>query len=247
MSQKLETLSGLHVVTEALRARRRDLHVLYVARGLGPEGGDLRRLADLLRVNCVEVAREELDRRASSSKHQGVVLLASPVPESSLDEVLVSSSLLLASDGVEDPQNFGALLRVADAMGASGLIATRRRSSPITPAVAKASAGALEHVPVVRVTNLRRSLDLVRAAGFWIIAADADGEMSLYSPEVDRLWQDSVLLVLGSEGRGVRPIIKKMADVVVRIPMKGQVASLNVSNAAAVMLGNRARARKNGS
>lgn len=223
------------------------MHVLYMARGLGPQGSDLRRLAGTSRVNCVEVTREELDRRASSSKHQGVVLLASPVPESTLDEVLASSSILMASDGVEDPQNFGALLRVADAMGVSGLIATRRRSSPITPAVAKASAGALEHVPVVRVTNLRRSLDLVRAAGFWIIAADADGEMPLYSREVDRLWQDSALLVLGSEGRGVRSIIKKMADVVVRIPMSGQVASLNVTNAAAVILGSRARVRNTGS
>ena len=132
-------------------------------------------------------------------------------------------------------------------MGASGLITTRRRASPTTLAVGKASAGALEHVPIVRVTNLRRALGLARDSGFWIIAADSEGETSLYSPEVDRLWRDRVLLVLGSEGKGLRPVIRKTADVVIRIPMQGRGESLNVTNAAAVILSSRAHSRKSGS
>ena len=246
MSQKLETLSGIHVVAEALRARRRSLRVLYLAKDFDPKKEDFRHLADTAKVRRVEISRAELDRMVPNSRHQGVALLASPIPESDLGEVLVSSSILLASDGIEDPQNFGALLRVADAMGASGLITTRRRASPTTLAVGKASAGAVEHVPIVRVTNLRRALGLARDSGFWIIAADSEGETSLYSPEVDRLWRDRVLLVLGSEGKGLRPDIRKTPDVVIRIPMQGRVESLNVTNAAAVILSSRAHSRKSG-
>lgn len=238
MTQDPERLIGTHSTLEALRAGRRKFLALYLAPRAGARASALRELAEKAGVPCHEMSSEELDRRAGDTRHQGVLLEASPIPEYDLDGLFAGSSpgLILATDGVEDPQNFGALLRVADAAGVTGVLTTQRRAPPLSSAVARASAGALEHVPVARVTNLSQGLRRCREAGFWLVAASGDAGRSLYDPVFEGLWRESLVLVLGSEGRGIRPGIGKLVDEQVQIPMGGQVASLNVSTAGAVLL-----------
>jgi 23S rRNA (guanosine2251-2'-O)-methyltransferase len=141
----------------------------------------------------------------------------------------------VALDGVEDPQNLGAIIRVAEAAGAQGLVLTARRAPPLGAAVARASAGAVEHLPVARVGNLRRALQQLQGGGFWLIGADpAEGEDLFQS--ADRIWQGDLAVVFGAEGRGLRRGVLGLLDHRIRIPMLGQVGSLNVAAAAAVVL-----------
>jgi 23S rRNA (guanosine2251-2'-O)-methyltransferase len=141
----------------------------------------------------------------------------------------------VALDGVEDPQNLGAVIRVAEAAGALGLILTSRRAPPLGAAVSRASAGAVEHLPVSRVGNLRRALEQLKEGGFWAIGADPDAAEDLFLTP-DRIWQGDLVLVFGSEGRGLRRTVVEALDHRVRIPMAGRVGSLNVAAAAAVVL-----------
>jgi 23S rRNA (guanosine2251-2'-O)-methyltransferase len=169
---------------------------------------------------------------------QGVVLDAGPLPELDLLElcaVLETPRRLLALDGVEDPQNLGAIIRVAEAAGVQGMALTRRRSPPLSAAVARASAGALEWLPVARVANLQRSIKLLKKEGFWVLGADPAASVSVFELE-DRAFAGDLLVILGAEGRGVRPSIRREIDHLVRIPMAGRVASLNVATAGAVLL-----------
>jgi 23S rRNA (guanosine2251-2'-O)-methyltransferase len=135
-------------------------------------------------------------------------------------------------DGIEDPQNLGSLIRTAEASGAGGIIIPKDRAVGVTPAVVKASAGAVAHIPVVRVTNLARTLEELKREGFWIVGADARGEKNLYEMKFDM----KVGLVIGSEGKGIRPLILKKCDYTVFIPMKGKISSLNAAIAGAVIL-----------
>jgi 23S rRNA (guanosine2251-2'-O)-methyltransferase len=238
-----ELIFGLHPVLEALRARRRCLDRLRVQE-------DLRR-ADLDEVGALALAAgievERVSRRRVGeglpvgAKHQGLVLEAGPLPIPSLEELRASlpppgeSRRLVALDGVEDPQNLGAIIRVAEAAGAMGLVLTARRAPPLGPAVARASAGAVEHLPVSRVGNLRRALEQLKGGGFWAIGADASaGEDLFRSP--DRIWQGDLVLVFGAEGRGLRRGVGESLDHRIRIPLAGRVDSLNVASAAAVVL-----------
>jgi 23S rRNA (guanosine2251-2'-O)-methyltransferase len=142
---------------------------------------------------------------------------------------------LVALDGVEDPQNVGAIVRVADSAGVDGLILTHRRSPPLGPALARASAGAVEWLPVARVPNLRGALKLLKKEGFWALGAEPEGPVSLFdTPE--SITRGPLVVVLGSEGKGLRPGVLEEIDHRVRIPMAGRVASLNVATAAAVVL-----------
>lgn len=245
----MQRLTGLHVVREALRARRRPLERLLAAdppsRRAAEEVFDLARGAG---VSIERMPREKLDQMLPpGTKSQGFVLEAGPLPELSLEEMLEAGGeggrVWVALDGVEDPQNLGAVARVADGSGCSGLLLPRRRSSPLSPAASRASAGALEHLPVGRVTNLRAALRSLREAGFWLVGADAEGPVDLFgAPE--RLFAGDLVVVLGAEGRGIRPGVAALLDYRVKIPMQGQVASLNVAAAAAVLLFELARRRR---
>jgi 23S rRNA (guanosine2251-2'-O)-methyltransferase len=167
-----------------------------------------------------------------------VALEAGPLPELTLLELRGQRGWprrLVALDGVEDPQNLGAICRVADAAGVGGLILTRRRAPPLSPAVSRASAGALEHLPVARVANLGRALNQLKSEGFWVLGADSEGGDDLFLLE-DALLSGPLVIVLGAEGRGLRRGIRERLDHRVRIPMGGRVESLNVSSAAAVVL-----------
>jgi 23S rRNA (guanosine2251-2'-O)-methyltransferase len=227
-------------VREALRARRRKLHWLRVRKG--PPGPELVLVLEAARAAAVPI--EEVDARAleqgipAGSNPQGVVLGAGPLPEPPLEELLSPQGFpctLVALDGVEDPQNLGAIARVAEAAGAAGLLLTRRHAPPLSAAVAKASAGAIEWLPVSRVPNLSRALEGLKAHGFWVFGADPDAPDDLF--QVPERWLSTRrVLVLGAEGRGLRPGVIERLDHRVAIPLAGRVASLNVASAAAVLL-----------
>ncbi len=244
-SSGIEILYGLHPVREALRAGRRRMHELWIREG--PARGDLQRLAAVAEAAGIpvkEVPRERIDDQApAGAQTQGIALVASPIPELGVEAVErdtrdpagARSRWWVALDGVEDPQNVGAIARVADSAGAAGLILTERRASPLSPAVARASAGAIEWLPVVRAPNLARLLHDLRANGFWTVGATAHEGTPLYDFE-DRVLTGDLVIVLGAEGRGIRPGVLREIDHRVYIPMLGGVESLNVATAAAVLL-----------
>ena len=237
---------GFHPVREALRARRRLLLRLRVREGL--RHPDLPELVALARGAGVAVEAVSAERLAAGLpaelRSQGLVLEAGPLPELDLEVLLREAGertrRLVLLDGVEDPQNLGAVARVAEASGACGLVLAVRRAPPLGSAASRASAGALEHLPVARVVNLRRALDRLGDAGFWRIGCDPEAEATLWSTP-DALWTGDLALVLGAEGRGVRPGVRAALDLEVRIPLAGRVASLNVASAAAVVLFDAAR------
>jgi 23S rRNA (guanosine2251-2'-O)-methyltransferase len=215
-----------------LRAGRFFDRVL-VARGAG--GARLQEIIDLARQHSITLRfepREALDRAANGAAHQGVVAMGAAHGYAELDEVLPGARLLIVLDGVEDPHNLGAIIRTAQAAGASAVVVPERRAVGLTEIVAKAAAGALEHLPVVRVGNLNRTLEDLKEGGFWIYGLDERGAQ-LYS-EIDYL--QPTVLVLGGEGRGLHELVKQHCDVLVRIPMAGAIGSLNVSVAAGVVL-----------
>lgn len=245
----MQRLSGFHAVREALRAGRRPLGRLIVAEPLRHrDAEEVIELARLGNVPLERVSREELEKLLPPGvKSQGFVLEAGLLPEIALEAVLAAppggeSRVLVVLDGVEDPQNLGAVARAADASGCAGLILSKRRSAPLSPAVSRSSAGAIEHLPVCRVTNLRSALRTLRGAGFWLIGADSEGPLDLFGAP-DRLLSGDLTVVLGAEGSGIRPGVASLLDQRVRIPMRGHVASLNVAAAAAVLLFELARRR----
>jgi 23S rRNA (guanosine2251-2'-O)-methyltransferase len=244
----VEWLTGAHSVREALRAHRRELRRLRVEDVDDADRGIRGEIVALARAAGVPVEQASTgQRRGEASPGQGVALEVGPLPEDSLAGLLASRAetprWIVALDGVEDPQNLGAIARVADAAGAAGLLLTQRRAPPLSPAVSRASAGAIEHLPVARVPNLSRALEDLKARGFWIVGADAGGGEDLFGL-ADRLLEGDLAIVLGAEGRGIRPGIASCLDHRVRIPMRGAVASLNVSAAAAVVLFELVRRRR---
>jgi 23S rRNA (guanosine2251-2'-O)-methyltransferase len=221
-------------VREALRAGRA-LDRLLIARGSG--GPRLQEIIDLAREHSVPVRfepREALDRASNSAAHQGVVAFGAVQRYAELDDVLAKGGvqLLVLLDGVEDPHNLGAIIRTAHAAGASAILIPDRRAAGLTDVVGKAAAGALEHLPVVRVGNVTQTLELLKKRGFWIYGLDERGTQ-LYS-ETD--YAQPTVFVLGGEGQGLHQLVKKHCDVLVRIPMAGAISSLNVSVAAGIVL-----------
>ncbi len=225
---KRELIYGTRPVVEALRSRRREVfEVLDAAKDT-----EVAKAADAAGVPAKKVPRARIEDLARGAAHQGVAARVGPYPYSDLGEILAADDpLITVLDGVTDPRNLGAVLRAADGVGASGVVIPKDRAVGVTAAAVKASAGASEHVPVVRETNLRRAIDRMKEAGVWVYAAEVGGttytELDLSGP---------VALVLGSEGRGVRRLVREGCDGALSIPMLGAVESLNVSVAAAVLL-----------
>lgn len=242
----MEILYGLHPVEEALRAGKRRFDHILVAR----EREDIRleRLVAAAREAGVRVrqeGREQLTVLAKTPAHQGVVAMVRAQEFLSIEDLFTAerpdaARLLLALDGVEDPQNLGALLRVADGAGVDGVLLTERRSAPLSPVAVKASAGAAEHLRIARVVNLVRALEELKERNLWIIGLDERG-----TADYDRfdLTGDCVL-VLGREGAGLHELVRRTCDHLLRIPMAGGVSSLNVSAAGAVVLYEAARQRR---
>ncbi len=221
-----EIIYGLRPVVEALKSRRR--RVLEVLDATGDRS--VRAAAGGAPVK--KVPRSRVDELARGGVHQGVVARAEPYPYSGLEEIVAAPEpLVLVLDGVTDPRNLGAVLRAADGAGASGVVIPKDRAVGVTAAAVKASAGASEHVRVARVTNLRRAVDRIKEAGVWVYAAEVGG-----TPHTGLDLSGPVALVLGSEGRGVRRLVREGCDGAVSVPMLGAVESLNVAVAAAVLL-----------
>jgi 23S rRNA (guanosine2251-2'-O)-methyltransferase len=227
----MSILSGIHPVAEALRASH-PLDRVLIAQGAG--GPRLQEIIDLSRKANVPVRfepRNALDRLAGSSAHQGVVALAAARRYADLDTA-ASGNLVVLLDGVEDPHNLGAIVRTAHAAGAASIVIPERRAAGITDVVAKAAAGALEHLPIARVTNINRSLEDLKKRGFWIYGLDERGTETYDSVE----YAEPTAFVLGGEGKGLHEQVRKHCDALVRIPMAGKIASLNVSVAAGIVL-----------
>ena len=237
---------GVNPVLEALKAHPKDVVRVLVERGREgrmSQGADrVAQAAAEAGVRIDDVPQGGLSQRSRGGVHQGVGAELTEFRYAELDDVLVSiegPAFLLVLDGVTDPQNLGALVRSAHALGADGVIVPKDRAAGITPAAFKAAAGALEHCPVARVTNLVRALDQLKEQGVWTVALDADGDKDLREVDLTA----PIALVLGSEGSGVRPLVGKTCDHVARIPMAGRVGSLNVATAGAVALYEVARQR----
>jgi 23S rRNA (guanosine2251-2'-O)-methyltransferase len=234
----MEVLYGLHPVEEAVKAGRRRFDQVLVARERHDER--LERLVTLCREAGLRVrqeTRDQLTQLAQSPTHQGVVALVHGQESLSIEDLFEpagpgSARLLLALDGVEDPQNLGALLRVADGAGVDGIVLTERRSAPLSPVAVKASAGAAEHLRIARVVNLVRALEELKRRNLWIIGLDERGTCDYDQFDLT----GDCVLVLGREGAGLHDLVRRTCDHLLRIPMAGGVSSLNVSTAGAVVL-----------
>jgi 23S rRNA (guanosine2251-2'-O)-methyltransferase len=253
----MDVLYGLHPVEEALRAGKRRFDRVLVARERHGTKPDPR--VESLLAQCREAGirvalepREQLTQLASTANHQGVVALVRPQETLALEDLFApdparadsalpgTPRLLLALDGVEDPQNLGALLRVADGAGVDGVVLTERRAAPLSPAALKASAGAAEHLRIARVVNLVRALEQLKQHNLWVAGLDERG-----STDYDQFdLTGDLVLVLGREGAGLHDLVRRTCDHLLRIPMAGGVSSLNVSTAGAVVLYEAARQRR---
>jgi 23S rRNA (guanosine2251-2'-O)-methyltransferase len=214
---------GRNPVHEALRGRRR-VQRIWATRAAASE--------DWRGARVTIATAEEIEERCGSDAHQGVCALVDPYPYADADALLVEDALIVALDEVTDPQNLGAIARTAEAAGASGLVIPERRSAEVTAAAAKASAGAVEHLAIARVRNLADFLAQAKERGAWVYGAAAGARTPYDKPD----YTGSVVLVLGAEGKGLRPRVASMCDDLVSIPLRGRIESLNVSATAAVLL-----------
>ena len=229
-------IEGRNAVAEAIRSGV-SIDKLYIAKG--ETDRTLARLAaDAKRTGAVvvEADRRKLDAMSLTHSHQGVIAVAAAQPYATVEDILRAAEergekpLLVVCDEISDPHNLGAIIRTAECAGAHGVIIPKRRSVGLTWAVGKASAGAVEHLPVARVGNLASTLEELKARGLWVYAADMDG-----APWCQTDFTGPVALVIGSEGRGVSRLVKEKADFVVSLPLKGKINSLNASVAAGIL------------
>jgi 23S rRNA (guanosine2251-2'-O)-methyltransferase len=230
-------LYGINPVVEALKARGRAFEWVAVSR----ERHDLRlqRVVEECRRKGVAVRfllRPELDRMAGNNAHQGVVAVTSAKHYNDLDDVVAAKrgaySLVVVLDGVQDPHNLGAILRTADAAGGDGVVIPERRAAGVTATVTKASAGASEHLPIAKVTNIARTLAELKSKNLWIVGLDERASQTYDSLD----YNIDCAIVLGAEGKGIHDLVRKRCDFLVSIPLLGRVPSLNVSVAAGVVL-----------
>ena len=228
-----EIIYGIHPVREALGARGHSFQEIWLSRG-----GQSRALRETLaeaRALGIKVRyheRQRLDAKAGTTGHQGIVAFLSPYSYADVESILAiavedTPALILVLDGIQDPQNLGDLIRTSHVCGAHGVVIPKDRAAPLTAAVHKASAGALEHTKVARVTNLKRTLELFRRGDLWVVGLTMEGDQPIY--ELD-LCQPTALVV-GGEAKGIRPSVKQSCDLIAAIPQKGEFDSLNAATA----------------
>jgi 23S rRNA (guanosine2251-2'-O)-methyltransferase len=225
-------LAGIHPVREALRAGRHVDRVL-IARGSG--GPRLQEIIELCRERGIPIRfepREALDRASNNAQHQGIVAFGAVHGYATLDELGADAQMVVVLDGVEDPHNLGAIIRTAHAAGADAVLFPERRAAGLTETVAKAAAGALEHVPLIRIGNVSQALENLKARRFWIYGLDERAEQTYSDTDYAR----PTAFVLGGEGHGLHQNVRNRSDFLIRIPMAGAISSLNVSVAAGVVL-----------
>jgi 23S rRNA (guanosine2251-2'-O)-methyltransferase len=236
---------GIHAVEEALAARGRAFEYVAVATGRGD--ARLQKITRLCRSAGVPLRTmpgDQLTRLANTAAHQGVVAITAEKQYGDLDDLLRnkrgSHSFLIVLDGVEDPHNLGAIIRTAEGVGADGIVIPERRAVGVTATVVKASAGASEHLPIAKVTNIRRAIEQIKSNNIWTVGLDERGGQSY--DQVD--YNMDCALVLGAEGHGLHQHVKEKCDYLVSIPMLGKIASLNVSVAAGIVMYELARQRR---
>lgn len=241
-----DQIEGRNAVRELLRAERRRVKEVWFAQGM-TDADVLDEIADLCaehRVPLRHVPRAKLDSTARSDSPQGVLAMAAPLPESSFEELLEQHGdikpFLLAFDGVTDPHNLGSLIRTGECAGVTGIVLPKHRTVHVTPTVAKASAGAIEHVPMALVAGVPAAMSDCKEAGVWTVGLDMDGDVDIHDVTVS---DQPVMLIFGAEGEGLSRLTKQRCDVLARIPQYGSVSSLNVAAAGAIACFEVARAR----
>ena len=248
---KDEIIYGINPVMEALRGSRRAFELFIAGSNSDRRFEKLLKLAAEKSVPVRQREKGDISRLCGTDHHQGLALRVEPFPYTEIADVLArwrasgESGLLLVLDGVQDPHNLGALIRTAACAGVIGVIIPKDRAVGVTATVEKVSAGASETVPVVRIANIAQTLDELKQEGFWIYGAIGDADESVYGQD----YTGNVALVIGGEGEGIRPLVRKKCDLLVAIPLKGGVSSLNASVAGGVVLFEivRQRSRKIGS
>ena len=234
-----DIIYGINPVSELLKVGKSRIRKIIFARERGTKG--IVPLVDLAKKSRIPIEYQQkrvLDRTSGTKSHQGVVALVASHREGDIDDIIDiwknsgEKLLALVLDGIQDPQNLGALIRTACASGVHGVITAKHRAAPITGAVFKASAGAAEHTNIARVANLGNAVDALKESGAWVVGTCAESKTSLY--EIDATLD--LALVMGSEGEGIRPLIKKKCDFLVNIPLRGNISSLNASAAGAIAL-----------
>lgn len=238
-NQKIhEILYGLHPVREAMLQQKRRFQKLYLGKikGASQRVKEIHDLAGNLDITVQEASNELLEKLTGRSSHQGTALQCSPLPEwnweSLKSDTRETINVIAVLDQVEDPQNLGAIIRSCGFFKIRSLVLSKDHSCPITPAVSKASAGVAEWFPVIRETNISRFLERMKKEGFWVVGLDGEAEQEIDILKIDR----PHILVLGNEGQGLRPLVRKSCDWLLRIGGDSRVESLNVSNAAAIAL-----------
>ncbi len=246
-----DLLYGRNAVREALRALRRTFQRLFVSSGAQEAGtlGEVVKLAEKVGVPIERVDRHELDRRLREANHQGVALECGEYPYAELADCLTLAeerrepALLLLLDHLQDPQNVGTLIRTAEIVGAHGVVLPGRRAAEITPAVVNASSGATEHLRIVVVPNLAQSIVELQKAGVWVVGVEDDER----AQEFDRADLDMpVALVIGAEGPGLARLTRERCDFLIKLPMRGQIASFNAAVAGSIVLYHTWRVRSQG-
>ncbi len=233
-----EQVEGRQAVRELLIAGKRRVREVWVSSELEENEiiGDIVEIAKSMRVQVTQVARKRLEAQARSEAPQGVLAFAAPLEETELATLLQrkpnNPPFLVAVDGVTDPGNLGALLRCCDGAGVHGVVLPRHRAVHITPTAAKAAAGAAEHVPLAMVGGLPAALARIKEAGIWVVGLDDEADRSLF--DLGDLAAEGICLVLGAEGNGLSRLVRERCDMIVSIPMRGRLSSLNVSAAAAL-------------
>lgn len=232
-----EVIEGRNAVIEALRSGASLTRVL-LARGVKPHPvlDEIRARSAEGGIPLAEVPRAELDRRSERGAHQGVLAEVAPFRYVDLADVVASSSgrpaaLVVCLDHVTDPGNLGAVIRSVEVAGGEGVVIPRDRAAAVTPVTHKASAGATAHLPIAQVTNLARALEELKAAGFWVVGADAEAEATLWEAPIE----GRIAIVAGAEGAGLSRLVRERCDLLVSLPVRGRIDSLNVAQAVTVL------------
>ena len=233
------TLYGIHPVLEALKKRPKAFHRLFLSHEKGRE--DYRHIVSIAKASRIHTAflpPKELSQLCGSEQHQGVVAEVEPIPLLAIEELVAlwkkqdEKALFLILDSIQDPQNFGSLIRSAYCCGATGIIFPKDRAATVTGAVAKTSSGAIEYIPLCRVVNIAATLEQLKKAGVWIVGTAPETKTSLYEFDFNL----DVAVIIGAEGKGMRHLVTSKCDFCISIPMKGELDSLNASVAGAVVL-----------
>ena len=239
-------VAGINPVAEAIKARPDEIEKVLCSLKEGPKLQFIKNACREKRIRFIPEEKRRLDEISGNANHQGVAAMVSDFSYCHVNDIIENwkksgkRALVLVLDGIEDPQNLGAIIRSAESAGVNGIIIPKNRAASVTSTVEKVSAGAVEHVKIAMVTNTARTIEELKAAGLWIAGADATGDKTIYETDLD----SDLAVVVGSESKGMRPGVKKSCDFIISIPMHGKINSLNASVSTALIIFEAVRQRK---